>query len=85
MEERAEILKAIAHPFRLCIVNGLISDPGCNVTKMQSCLGLPQSTISQHLAKLKNAGIVEGRRNGLEVKYFVVNEYAKKVVEVLIE
>jgi len=85
MEEKAEILKAIAHPYRLCIVNGLLDEPGCNVTKMQSCLELPQSTISQHLAKLKNAGIVEGRRNGLEVNYYVVNEHAKRVVRVLIE
>jgi len=85
MEEKAEILKAIAHPYRLCIVNGLMDEPGCNVTKMQSCLDLPQSTISQHLTKLKNAGIVEGRRNGLEVNYYVVNEYAQKVVSVLID
>ena len=85
MEEKAEILKSIAHPFRLCIVNGLISEGGCNVTKIHSCLGLPQSTISQHLAKLKSAGVVEGRRNGLEVVYYVVNEDVKKIVEILID
>ena len=85
MAEKAEILKAIAHPVRLCIVNGLMSDEGCNVSKIQSCLELPQSTISQHLAKLKSAGIVEGRRNGLEVNYYVVNEYVKKIVKILID
>lgn len=85
MEEKAEILKAIAHPVRLCIVNGLICENGCNVSKIHSCLELPQSTISQHLAKLKSAGIVEGRRNGLEVNYFVVNDYVKQIVDILIE
>ena len=82
---KAELLKAVAHPVRLCIVNGLIAEPGCNVSKIQSCLDLPQSTISQHLAKLKSAGIVEGRRSGLEVTYYVVNDYAKKIIEILIQ
>ena len=44
---------------------------------------MPQSTISQHLAKLKSAGIVEGVRNGLEVNYYVINQDAIKVVECL--
>jgi len=85
MTEKAELLKAIAHPIRLCIVNGLINDPGCNVTKIQSCLDLPQSTISQHLAKLRTAGIVDARRSGLEVNYYVVNERIIKIVNVLVD
>jgi len=85
MTEKAESLKAIAHPIRLCIVNGLINDPGCNVTKIQSCLDLPQSTISQHLAKLRTAGIVDARRSGLEVNYYVVDERIIKIVKVLVD
>lgn len=85
MTEKAEMLKAIAHPIRLCIVNGLINEPGCNVTKIQSCLDLPQSTISQHLAKLRTAGIVDARRSGLEVNYYVVNERIIKIVNVLVD
>lgn len=69
-ERKAEKLKALAHPHRLCIVKGLL-ESGCNVTKIQECLGLPQSTVSQHLAKLKSAGIIEGHRNGLEICYSV--------------
>jgi ArsR family transcriptional regulator len=46
---------------------------------------MPQSTISQHLAKLKSAGIVEGKRNGLEVNYFVINDDAVKIVKCLID
>lgn len=80
--EKSEILKAIAHPVRLCIVRGLI-DNQCNVTKMQECLNLPQSTVSQHLTKLKAAGIIEGERNGLEICYKVVNEDVKKIIEAL--
>jgi ArsR family transcriptional regulator len=57
---------------------------GCNVTAMQHCLGAPQSTVSQHLAKLKAAGIVEGRRNGVEINYYLVNEDVKKIIEVFL-
>lgn len=78
--EKAEVLKALAHPIRLCIVQGLIEEEGRNVTTMQNCLNAPQSTVSQHLSKLKAAGIIEGRRNGTEINYYVVNEDAKKIV-----
>lgn len=84
-EKKAEILKAIAHPVRLCIVNGLLQEGGCNVSKMQNCLDVPQSTISQHLAKLKAAGIIEGKRQGVEIYYHVVDEEVKKIVKVLFE
>lgn len=83
-EEIAEILKVIAHPVRLCIINGLLENGGCNVTHMQSCLGIPQSTISQHLQKLKAAGIIEGERNGLEITYKVKDEKIKELINCLI-
>lgn len=67
----AELLKVLAHPVRLCIVKGLIENGGCNVSHMQECLNIPQSTVSQHLQKLKAAGIIEGKRNGLEMNYKV--------------
>ena len=81
-EQKAEKIKALAHPHRLCIVKGLI-DNKCNVTKIQECLKLPQSTVSQHLAKLKAAGIIEGKRGGLEICYSVVDEDVIDIISVL--
>lgn len=81
-ESKAEKLKAIAHPHRLCIIKGLMEN-SCNVTKIQECLKLPQSTVSQHLSKLKSAGIVEGSRNGLEICYSVVDEDVKQIVGII--
>ncbi|MBU5675367.1 metalloregulator ArsR/SmtB family transcription factor [Alkaliphilus sp. MSJ-5] len=83
-DENAEILKALAHPIRLCIVQGLISCNGCNVSKIQNCLDIPQSTISQHLAKLRSSGIIAGERNGLEIVYKVVNPKAKAIVNAIV-
>jgi len=83
-ENKAEILKAMAHPARLRIIRNLIETGGCNVSKIQEFLLQPQSTISQHLNKLKAAGIVTGKRNGTEVTYKVTNEDAKKLIDLLI-
>lgn len=82
-EEKAEMLKAIAHPVRLCIVRGLTTGNGCNVTHMQGCLNIPQSTISQHLAKLKAAKVIEGERNGLEIVYRIANDEVRELIEVM--
>ena len=84
-EDTAQLLKALAHPVRLCIVRGLISSKGCNVTYMQTCLNLPQSTISQHLGKLKSLGIITGNRNGLEITYSVSNPKVEALVSVLFD
>jgi Predicted transcriptional regulators len=80
---KAELLKAVAHPVRLCIVRGLMEQGECNVNKIQSCLQIPQSTISQHLSKLRDTGIIKGNRQGVEVFYQVVNEDVKKLVNAL--
>jgi len=81
--KKAEVIKAISHPVRLCIVRGLLESGGRNVTEMQNCLDTPQSTISQHLTRLKAAGIVEGVRNGTEINYYLVNEDVKKIIKSL--
>ena len=83
LETESDLLKALAHPLRLAIVKGLLNEEGCNVSEMQHCLQIPQSTLSQHLAKLREADILNSERNGLERNYYVVDEQIKKIVEVL--
>ena len=82
-KEKAELLKTLGHPIRLCIVTGLMENE-CNVKTIQECLELPQSTVSQHLAILKARGILEGTRKGLEVCYKVINEDAKRIINTII-
>ena len=81
-EKKAEKLKAIAHPYRLCIIKGLM-EKQCNVAKIQECLGLPQSTVSQHLSKLKSAGIIEGEKEGQKTCYSVVDEETISIIDAL--
>lgn len=80
--EEAEILKVLGHPIRLKIVAGLCAQE-CNVKHIWECLGLPQATVSQHLALLKNKGVIEGKRDGVEVHYSVANALVKKIIEML--
>jgi DNA-binding transcriptional ArsR family regulator len=84
LEDKAEILKALSHPIRLCIVKNLVETGGCNVSKMQGCLDMPQSTVSQHLSKLKSLRIIEGQRNGTEIVYHAIDGDAIKIVNTLI-
>lgn len=83
LQENAEILKAIAHPVRLCIARRLWREGSCNVTAMQACLDMPQSTISQHLGKLRQAGIIEGEHRGLEVFYSLNDERVRRIMSIL--
>jgi ArsR family transcriptional regulator len=78
-ERESEILKVLGHPIRLKIVAGLMSQ-SCNVKKIWECLSLPQATVSQHLALLKNKDIITGRREGVEVYYQVTSPEAMRIV-----
>jgi DNA-binding transcriptional ArsR family regulator len=82
-KRKSEILKALGHPVRYCIVEGLISGER-NVASIMDCLSLPQPTVSRHLQILKSAGILEVQRIGNEMHYSVVNPEAKKIIESLV-
>lgn len=85
LEEWADILKAMAHPVRLCILRGLYSEGEKNVSTMQECLKIPQSTVSQHLAILRNRGLIKGRRNGLEVSYSISSDIAREIIKTILD
>lgn len=82
--ELAEILKALAHPQRLCIVKTLCEKGHLNVGGMQHCLGEAQATVSQHLTRLKAAKIITGRREGTNIYYFISNERVRSLVQAVI-
>ena len=81
--EKSEILKVLAHPVRLCIVKGLLETGECNASHMQDCFEIPQSTLSQHIQKLRTAGIIEGTRNGIEINYKLCNTTVINLLKVL--
>lgn len=67
-QTRSDILKALAHPTRLFIVDTLNNDEKC-VCELTEMVGVDISTISKHLSVLKNAGIVIDDKRGNQVYY----------------
>jgi ArsR family transcriptional regulator len=67
-EARAKILKALAHPTRLFIVEELASGERC-VCELQELIGADMSTVSKHLAQMKSAGLVKDDKRGAQVFY----------------
>ena len=68
LQSRANILKALAHPSRLLIVEELAKGERC-VCELQEMVGADISTVSKHLAVLKKAGLVCDDKRGLQVFY----------------
>ncbi len=68
-EARASVLKALAHPTRIYIVD-LIEREGAHcVHDLTERVGVDTSTVSRHLSILKNAGVLRDRKEGTTVYY----------------
>ncbi|MES5896767.1 metalloregulator ArsR/SmtB family transcription factor [Bacillus cereus group sp. RP43] len=81
-EADVELLKIMAHPVRLQIVKELNHHRICNVTQLTDILKIPQSTVSQHLSKMRGK-ILRSERRGLEMYYHIENLKACQIVSVL--
>lgn len=79
MERQAKIFKALAHPLRLKIINKL-SDGELCVCKLNEDVEFSQSNLSQHLRILKEAGILNSRKEGMWMYYSITNN---KVLEII--
>lgn len=65
------MLKAIAHPARIAILQQIIKTNACICGDLVEELGLAQATISQHLKELKTAGLIQGTIEGVSVCYCI--------------
>jgi len=70
-EQTARFAKALAHPVRLTILKYLNNQSCCFTTDLVGALPLAQSTISQHLKELKDAGLIQGTINPPKIKYCI--------------
>jgi DNA-binding transcriptional ArsR family regulator len=67
----ALMMKALAHPARIAILQELIRTNACVCGELVTDLGLAQATISQHLKELKAAGLIKGSIEGTRVCYCI--------------
>lgn len=82
-EEATRLLKLLANEKRLHILCELANHGELSVTKLSDAVGLGQSALSQHLAKMRAEGLVSFRRDAQTLYYFVINEDAERVLQLL--
>ena len=80
--EAARLLRSLSNEHRLMILCQ-IGDGEMQVSQLLACVGLSQSALSQHLARLRDDGLVATRRDGTAVFYRILDPAALKVIAVL--
>jgi DNA-binding transcriptional ArsR family regulator len=69
-QREVNLFRLLAHPARLALLDAMRDEAAC-VCHLEALLGYPQAYISQQLAVLRSAGVIEGRREGWNVFYHV--------------
>lgn len=77
----SQIFKTLSHPIRLKIAMGLFKKEECNVMIMAEKLQISQPVISQHLAIMKKGNIVDFKREGNRICYFLKDETIKNIIK----
>ncbi|MBN1111859.1 MAG: helix-turn-helix transcriptional regulator [Bacteroidales bacterium] len=83
LEKASNMLKAMAHPMRIAILNFLGDGSKLTVTEIHEKLNLEQSTTSHHLGILKDKGVLCSKREGKNTYYFLKNEKLSSILECL--
>ncbi len=84
-EQVADRMKALAHPARLRIMRVLAAEGEACVCHLEARLSLRQAYLSQQLARLRQAGLVEDRKDGLNVYYAVGDPDIDRLLGLLVE
>ena len=84
LQVSSELMRALAHPLRLKILEFIDKHGTINVNKIYNTLKLEQSITSQHLRILKSAGVVDAKRDGKFIKYSIDYPTVKKANKAVI-
>ncbi len=80
LERMAVVLRVLAHPCRLKIIELLEGEKHAPVTRIQTVLNLPQAVTSQHLGHMKRVGLLSATRQGKEVWYSIADRRALTIL-----
>ncbi len=81
-KQASEFLKALSHESRLSILC-LLCEGEKSVTELEELLCLRQSSVSQHLARLRLDGLVQTKRNGKAIHYSLANDAVRRILSTL--
>jgi ArsR family transcriptional regulator len=79
----AQLLAALANPRRLIVLCRLSMEGECGVGALAEAVGLSQSALSQHLAVLREQGVVATRRDGLNIYYSIGDPRTRALMQAL--
>lgn len=79
----SKLLKAMSNPHRLLILCMLVDSPGTHAGELAQATGLSPSATSQHLAKMRDEGLVENARDGQRINYFIKNTAVQEIISTL--
>ena len=80
LDRAANMLKAIAHPMRISILNYLEDGQKLTVSEIHELLNIEQSTTSHHLGILKDKGVLNSQREGKNTYYFLKHDTLSNIV-----
>ena len=81
IDKAAYVLKAVAHPLRIKIIQMLNENKELNVSTIYKNLNAEQSLISHHLINMRDKGILDIRRSGKNIFYFLVDNTVAEIIE----
>lgn len=84
LESTADIMKSMAHPVRLAIIDLLKDNPTLSVSNIQEALNIEQTAASYHLLQMKNKGILKSSKKANMVFYRIDNQKALKILELFV-
>ncbi len=82
LSSTASLFKALSHPARLAILQYLAETKVCITGDISDELPLSRTTVKQHLTELKNAGLIQGKVDGVKVNYCLDS---KRICEAILE
>lgn len=81
VDKAAYVLKAVAHPLRIRIIQMLTDSKELNVSTIYKNLNAEQSLISHHLINMRDKGILDIRRSGKNIYYFLVDSAVSEIID----
>lgn len=81
LEKATGMLKAMAHPIRISIMDFLKDGEKMTVTQIHERLGIEQSTTSHHLGILKDKGVLCSKRDGKNTYYYIKHRVMGQIID----
>lgn len=83
LEHCASVLKAIAHPIRIAIIELLESHESMSVSEIHERLQVEQAVASHHLGILKNKGVLLSKRDGKNMRYELRHRQITRIIQIM--